>query len=209
MSLSAADDTREAVAQLEALATDLAGRNFEACATSNGDAFNLNVINPTMPSSREVVAAALGDDGEWWFWWSWGGRIARITDVEEAAFKIAYVLTPQVALEPVACDYARNPYASSRLPTMKRPFDMTHTVVAGTDELRNIFTRLQALEDEFPEWHCWRSDHGWLWATRRGRTAQHTPDDRRPMTVDGADVARLREQIRQHSAFANGYDARF
>ena len=62
--LAGSDPVRLAVAQVEALAADLA-------------------------------AARLADDGSWWLSWSWGDRIARLTEVESAAFKIAYVLTPQ------------------------------------------------------------------------------------------------------------------
>jgi len=53
------------------------------------------VINPAVRSSRETIAVAPADDGVWWFWWSRGDRIARVTDVETAAFKVAYVLIPQ------------------------------------------------------------------------------------------------------------------
>lgn len=83
---------------------------------------------------------------------------------------------------------------------------MTPALVAADQP--DIITQLKAIEDEFPEWHCWRSNRGWLWATRRGRNAQSTRDDPRPMTVDGADIARLREQIRQYRVFANDDNAR-
>jgi hypothetical protein len=94
MSLTDADATRETVTQLEALARELAERDFEARVTSDGETPNLSVFNPTVPSSRETIAIAQADDGVWCFCWSWGARIARITDVGTAAFKIAYVLTP-------------------------------------------------------------------------------------------------------------------
>ncbi len=97
MSLVDAGAAREAVTQLEALARELAGRNFDARVTCGGRLPSLCAINPTMLSSPETIAVASADGGEWWFWWSWGARIARITDVETAAFKIAYVLTPPVA----------------------------------------------------------------------------------------------------------------
>jgi hypothetical protein len=102
MSLIDADAAREAVTQLEALARELAERNFETRVTSDGGAPSLCVVNPAMLSSRETIAVAQADDGVWWFWWSRGNRIARITDVGTAAFKIAYVLIPQAddALEP-------------------------------------------------------------------------------------------------------------
>ena len=95
MSLSNADATHEAVTQLEALARELAERNFETCVTGDGATPSLSVINPAMLNARETIAIAPADDGAWWFWWSWGDRIAHITDVETAAFKVAYVLIPQ------------------------------------------------------------------------------------------------------------------
>lgn len=52
---------------------------------------------------------------------------------------------------------------------------------------------LAALDAEFPEWHCWRSDHGRLWATRRGRTASFA--EHIPMTIDAATVDDLRHQL--------------
>jgi hypothetical protein len=94
MSLLDADAAREAVTQLEALAKELAERGFETRVTNDDDMPGLIVLNPAMLSSRETIAIAAPDDGACWFWWSWGARIARITDVETAAFKIAYVLTP-------------------------------------------------------------------------------------------------------------------
>jgi hypothetical protein len=87
-----ADAFREALAQLEALGVDLTGRGFETrvVRASHG----LNVANRTVPEVCDDISAAPADDGAWWFWWSWGGRIAPVTDVETAAFKVAYVLTP-------------------------------------------------------------------------------------------------------------------
>jgi hypothetical protein len=43
----------------------------------------------------ETVHVAPASDGGWWFWWSWNDPIARVSDVDAAAFKIAYVLTSQ------------------------------------------------------------------------------------------------------------------
>lgn len=96
MSLIDADADRAAVAQLEALARELAGQNLGTRVASDSGTLNLSVVNPAIFNSRETIAIAQADDGAWWFWWSWGDRIARITDIETAAFKIAYVLTPQV-----------------------------------------------------------------------------------------------------------------
>jgi hypothetical protein len=95
MSPTDANAARETVTQLEALARELAERNFETRVTCNGEASNLSVINTAIPSSRETIAIARAEDGEWWFWWSWGDRIACTTDVGTAAFKIAYLLIPQ------------------------------------------------------------------------------------------------------------------
>ncbi len=97
MSLTNADAAHEAVTQLEALARELAERDFEARVTSDGGTPSLTVINPLTSSSRQVIAVALVNDCGWWFWWPWGARIARISDVGTAAFKIAYVLTPSAA----------------------------------------------------------------------------------------------------------------
>ena len=93
--LAEPDAVRMAVAQMEVLAADLAGRGFQAHVSRDGGTLSLNVINRAAPGSRENIAARLADDGSWWFWWPWGDRIARITEVEAAAFKIAYLLTPQ------------------------------------------------------------------------------------------------------------------
>jgi hypothetical protein len=89
------DASRDAVAQLNTLATDLASRGFRTRVTRNGGVLRLSVTNATAPTSHDTVTAAPAGDGSWWFWWSWGDRIARVADVEAAAFKIAYVLTPQ------------------------------------------------------------------------------------------------------------------
>lgn len=95
MALIETDASREATAQLDALARDLTERGFETRVSSDGGTLSLSVTSMTMPSLRESIIAAPVDGGGWWFWWSWGDRIACITDVQAAAFKIAYVLTPQ------------------------------------------------------------------------------------------------------------------
>jgi hypothetical protein len=95
MSQIDADAARAAATQLEALARELTEQKLETCVSSDSGALNLSVANPAMLGSRETIAVAQADDGVWWFWWSWGDRIARITDIGTAAFKIAYVLTPQ------------------------------------------------------------------------------------------------------------------
>lgn len=95
MNLTDANGPREAVAHLEALAAELAGQNFQTRVARDNATPSLSVVNAAIPALRETIAAAPADDGAWWFWWSWGDRIARITDVGTAAFKIAYVLVPQ------------------------------------------------------------------------------------------------------------------
>jgi hypothetical protein len=40
------------------------------------------------------VYAAPAEDGSWWLWWSWADQLAPIDEIDTAAFKIAYVLTP-------------------------------------------------------------------------------------------------------------------
>jgi hypothetical protein len=40
------------------------------------------------------VYAAPDGAGTWWIWWSWEDQIAALDDIDTAAFKIAYVLTP-------------------------------------------------------------------------------------------------------------------
>lgn len=82
-----------AVSQLEALASDLGGRGFGTCISHHGGTLSLSVINRAAPGSGETIAAAPAADDTWWFLWSCGHRVARIADVEAAAFKIAYVLT--------------------------------------------------------------------------------------------------------------------
>ena len=94
MSLISAEPAHEAVTQLETLAKELAERSFETSVTENGGTPSLRVVFPAVLSSGETITIAPTDDGSWWFWWSWGVRIARITDVGTAAFKIAYVLIP-------------------------------------------------------------------------------------------------------------------
>lgn len=86
------DAACEAMAQLEALSADLAERGF---GTHTAPAVHkLHVANRAVPEVCDDISTAPAEDGAWWFWWSWGDRIAPVTDVGAAAFKIAYVLTP-------------------------------------------------------------------------------------------------------------------
>jgi hypothetical protein len=96
VSLAGAGAAREAAVQLEVLARELAERNFETRVAYVGETSNLSVVNAAVPGARETIAVAMADDGVWWFCWSWGDRIARITDIGTASFKIAYLLIPPV-----------------------------------------------------------------------------------------------------------------
>jgi hypothetical protein len=79
-----------------ARAWTLGGRGFRTVTLRESGAVALQVVNQAVPGCREDITVAADDDGAWWFLWSWGDRIALAGDVAAAAFKIAYVLTPQV-----------------------------------------------------------------------------------------------------------------
>lgn len=83
-----------AVGRLHALADDLNKRGFGARVLATGDKLRVWVENLSAPQLSEAVYAAPAEDGSWWLWWSWADRLAPIEDVDAAAFKIAYVLTP-------------------------------------------------------------------------------------------------------------------
>lgn len=68
-----------------------------------GEPAGVAVADALGPFVDGVVSGRRDDDrvgflgsceGAWWLWWSWADQIAPIDDVSEAAFKIAYVLTP-------------------------------------------------------------------------------------------------------------------
>jgi hypothetical protein len=88
------DAARQAAMQLGVLAVNLRARGFTAQVTRAGRRECVGVANQSVPQLSETVYAAPADDGTWWFWWSWADRIAPVSEVETAAFKIAYVLTP-------------------------------------------------------------------------------------------------------------------
>jgi hypothetical protein len=88
------DAARRAAEQLEALAEEVEKRGFSAEVTRDGRRMCISVVNRTVPQLSENVYVAPLEDGSWWFWWSWADRLAPIDDVDAAAFKIAYVLTP-------------------------------------------------------------------------------------------------------------------
>lgn len=94
MSADQVDAARNAAEQFEALAEDMQKRGFATDVMQSGSHTGLSVVNQAVPQLSETVYVAPADDGSWWFWWSWADRLAPIEDVDAAAFKIAYVLTP-------------------------------------------------------------------------------------------------------------------
>ncbi|MGD0559730.1 MAG: hypothetical protein ABSA93_32775 [Streptosporangiaceae bacterium] len=86
----------DAVRQREALAQELTARGFHAEMKSVDGYECVHVVSRTVPELAEDVRAFPDSDGIWWFWWSWDDRITDIGEVEAAAFKVAYVLTPEV-----------------------------------------------------------------------------------------------------------------
>jgi hypothetical protein len=86
----------DAVRQREALAQELTARGFHAEMKSVDGYECVHVVSRTVPELAEDVRAFPDSDGIWWFWWSWDDRITGIGEVEAAAFKVAYVLTPDV-----------------------------------------------------------------------------------------------------------------
>ncbi|HEY5989695.1 MAG TPA: hypothetical protein VIV12_25435 [Streptosporangiaceae bacterium] len=94
MAATDAGTSREEAKQLAALAENLTGRGFAAHVGQAEKYACLSVASRSVSQLSETVYAAPADDGTWWFWWSWADRIAPVTEVETAAFKIAYVLTP-------------------------------------------------------------------------------------------------------------------
>jgi hypothetical protein len=97
--LAGSDAMRLACAQVHALAADLTGRGFTVMVRDNG-MLALEVASQAAPTSCQHIIVETDDNGAWWFWWSWGDQLARITDIEATAFKIAYVLTPQAGADP-------------------------------------------------------------------------------------------------------------
>jgi hypothetical protein len=94
-SVPESDPARLAIAHLHALVVGLDGCGLRTCQVHEGGTLKLLVTNQAVPSCRETITVAPDDNGAWWFLWSWGDRIALASDIAAAAFKIAYVLTPQ------------------------------------------------------------------------------------------------------------------
>ena len=83
-----------AAKRLDDLAAELDRRGFASRVLASGDKLRMWVQNRSISQLSDAVYAAPDGDGAWWLWWSWADQIAPIDDVSEAAFKIAYVLTP-------------------------------------------------------------------------------------------------------------------
>jgi hypothetical protein len=88
---SAADDVAR---RIKALAAEMRERDFLADTMRAGGRLCVHVAHRRAAELSDTIYAAPAEDGAWWFWWSAGHRIALVGDVEAAAFKIAYVLTP-------------------------------------------------------------------------------------------------------------------
>ena len=97
MAATEPDGAREAAGQVERLTRDLQARGYAARLVIVGKYMAINVAHRTVTQMSETVIVAPATDGTWWFWWfwwSWRDPIVRASDVDVAAFKIAYVLTP-------------------------------------------------------------------------------------------------------------------
>ncbi len=85
---------RTAAGQLHMLAGHLNSRGFVTQVMRADGKLCVSVVNGVAAELSELVYAAPTADGSWSFWWSRADRIASISDVQIATFKIAYVLTP-------------------------------------------------------------------------------------------------------------------
>lgn len=83
-----------AAKRLADLAAELDKRGLQARVLATGGKLRVWVQNRTFSRLSDAVYAAPDGEGAWWLWWSWEAKIVPIDDVEAAAFKIAYVLTP-------------------------------------------------------------------------------------------------------------------
>jgi hypothetical protein len=88
------DAATAAADRLRDLATNLGHRGFSARMLAADDKLRLWVQHRSISRLSDTVYAAPAEDGSWWLWWSWADQLAPIDDVDEAAVKIAYVLTP-------------------------------------------------------------------------------------------------------------------
>jgi hypothetical protein len=83
-----------ATERLHDLAASLDVRGFSARVLVTGENLRLWVQNRSIQQLSDAVYAAPAEDGSWWLWWSWADQLAPIDEIDTAAFKIAYVLTP-------------------------------------------------------------------------------------------------------------------
>jgi uncharacterized membrane protein YkvA (DUF1232 family) len=83
-----------AAKQLDDLRAQLDRRGFSAQVLAANGKLRVSVQNRLVTQLSEVVYAAPDSEGAWWLWWSWKDKITPIDDMSNAAFKIAYVLTP-------------------------------------------------------------------------------------------------------------------
>jgi hypothetical protein len=84
----------EAADRLRDLAANLGHRGFSARTLVTDNSLRLWVQHRSISQLSDTVYAAPAEDGSWWLWWSWADQLAPINEVDEAAVKIAYVLTP-------------------------------------------------------------------------------------------------------------------
>lgn len=85
----------KAVESLELLAAKLTQMGWTAriAPASASRPPSLHVRNPSAGRLSEHIYAAQGTiSGTWWYWWPWSQEIAPVTDVRQAAEKIARVL---------------------------------------------------------------------------------------------------------------------
>ena len=83
-----------AAKRLNDLAANLDQRGFSARVLVTGEKLRLWVQHRSIPQLSDAVYAAPAEDGSWWLWWSWADQLAPIDEIDAAALKIAYVLTP-------------------------------------------------------------------------------------------------------------------
>src|SRR4051812_36759306 len=97
MSAVEADEQQQAqrATALQELALVLGGKGFHVCVSRpiGGSAF-LKVANPAAGGLSENVTCESGRDDELFYFYSWGDPIARVSEMESAAERLVYVLSP-------------------------------------------------------------------------------------------------------------------
>jgi hypothetical protein len=88
------DQAGVAAKRLDDLAANLDRLGFSAQVSTGRGKLQMLVRNRAVSQLSDEVYAAPAEDGAWWLWWSWADQLAPIDEIESAAFKIAYVLTP-------------------------------------------------------------------------------------------------------------------